>query len=83
MIKLNDLHGGRYWVRIPTMAPTVENECFTGSKKKENILFLFNDAISTFLFTVIWKERNPLFNDALNTFYLRLYGVGHIMVKGH
>ena len=28
------------------------------------------------------KEGNILFNDALNTFYLRLYGVGH-MVKYH
>ena len=28
------------------------------------------------------KERHYLFNDALNTFYLRLYGVRH-MVKGH
>ena len=28
------------------------------------------------------KERNVLFNDALNTFYLRLYGVKH-MVKDH
>ena len=28
------------------------------------------------------KEGNYLFNDALNTFYLRLYGVGH-MVKNH
>ena len=28
------------------------------------------------------KEGNYLFNDALITFYLRLYGVGH-MVKGH
>ena len=28
------------------------------------------------------KEGNGLFNDALNTFYLRLYGVGH-MVKDH
>ena len=28
------------------------------------------------------KERNVLFNDALNTFYLRLYGIGH-MVKDH
>ena len=28
------------------------------------------------------KEGNVLFNDALNTFYLRLYGVGHI-VKDH
>ena len=28
------------------------------------------------------KEGNVLFNDALNTFYLWLYGVGH-MVKDH
>ena len=28
------------------------------------------------------KERNVLFTDALKTFYLRLYGVGH-MVKDH
>ena len=28
------------------------------------------------------RERNVLFNDALNTFYLRLYGVRHI-VKDH
>ena len=28
------------------------------------------------------KEGNVLFNDALNTFYFRLYGVGH-MVKDH
>ena len=30
----------------------------------------------------IQKEGNVLFNDALNTFYLRLYGVMH-MVKDH
>ena len=29
-----------------------------------------------------WKEGSVLFNDALNIFYLRLYGVGH-MVKDH
>ena len=28
------------------------------------------------------KEGNILFNDALNTFYLRLYGIGH-MIKDH
>ena len=28
------------------------------------------------------REGNVLFNDALNTFYLRLYGVRH-MVKDH
>ena len=35
---------------------------------------------------IVRKEReieiNVLFNDALNTFYLRLYGVRH-MVKDH
>ena len=28
------------------------------------------------------RERNVLFNDALNTFYLRLFGIRH-MVKDH
>ena len=31
---------------------------------------------------LIWKEGNVLFNDTLNTFNLRLYGVRH-MVKDH
>ena len=31
------------------------------------------------LLMVLRKEGNVLFNDALNTFYLRLYGVGHIV----
>ena len=30
----------------------------------------------------IYRERNVLFNDALNTFYLQLYGVRH-MVNDH
>ena len=31
----------------------------------------------------MWKKgRSVIFNDALNTFYIRLYGVGH-MVKDH
>ena len=33
-------------------------------------------------YSVITKEENVLLNDALNTFYLRLYGVRH-MVKNH
>ena len=32
--------------------------------------------------SVLERKGNVLFNDALNTFYLRLYGVGH-MVKDH
>ena len=31
---------------------------------------------------LLWKEGNVLFNDTLNTFHLRLYGVRH-MVKDH
>ena len=37
---------------------------------------------NTFIESIGRKEGNVLFNDALNTFYLRLYGVGH-MVKDH
>ena len=28
------------------------------------------------------KEGNVLFNDALNTFYLRLYGIRHMVKEG-
>ena len=35
-----------------------------------------------FIYSYMERERNVLFNDALNTFYLRLYGVRH-MVKNH
>ena len=36
------------------------------------------------LFTIIYleRERNVLFNDTLNTLYLRLFGIRH-MVKDH
>ena len=37
---------------------------------------------NTNLLTEREREKNVLFNDALNTFYLRLYGVRH-MVKDH
>ena len=43
------------------------------------------DPLSYILFQPVLqgrKEGNVLFNDALNRFYLRLYGVGH-MVKYH
>ena len=39
-------------------------------------------AIKTVQWIQQWKEGNMLFNNALNTFYLRLYGVKH-MVKDH
>ena len=40
-------------------------------------LLVYNNSYSTEL-----KEGNLLFNDALNTFYLWLYGIGHV-VKDH
>ena len=41
-----------------------------------------NSVFSLFLVHFIKKEGNVLFSDAFNTFYLRLYGVRH-MVKDH
>ena len=49
------------------------------NKKKQYYIVLLNSSKQTRL---IKKERNVLFNDALNTFYLRLYGVRHV-VKDH
>ena len=38
--------------------------------------------LKTYLGVSLFQEGNVLFNDALNTFYLWLYGFGH-MVKDH
>ena len=63
------------------------------SNKEGNVLF--NDALNTFYFIVIWcrtygkgppdsesGRKDFYFNNAVNTFYLRLYGIRH-MVKDH
>ena len=51
-------------------------------KRKERKVHL-SDPISTVIYILgTRKEGNVLFNDALNTFYLRLYGIRH-MVKDH
>ena len=55
-----------------------------------HLMHLCNDILNTFCMWLYWymsyekkrKEGNILFNHALNTFYLRLYGVGH-MVNDH
>ena len=39
-------------------------------------------SVQHFSLKIIRKEGNVLFNDTLNTFYLQLYGVRH-MVKDH
>ena len=43
---------------------------------------VINMYANVYIGVTIQRERNDLFNDALNTFYLRLYGVRH-MVKDH
>ena len=59
--------------------------CVICSPKK--YIFLCNNALKIYLFLLIlnyqkWKYGNVLFNDALNTVYLQLYGIGD-MVKDH
>ena len=49
-----------------------------GPFQQRNLVF----SSGTLWLHLIGRERNVLFNDALNTFYLRLYGVRH-MVKDH
>ena len=58
---------------------------FTFLQLRHGVISIASDAYSGT--SNIWtdgrrKEGNVLFNDALNTFYLRLYGVRH-MVKDH
>ena len=48
----------------------------------ETRIFLMMHSIHFIYGYKVWKERNVLFNDTLNTFYLRLYGFRH-MVKDH
>ena len=47
------------------------NECLTTPQHEKQIGFGY-----------IWKEGHVLFSVALNTFYLQLYGISH-MVKYH
>ena len=43
---------------------------------------IYNRRYQTISLEYLIQEGNVLFNDALNTFYLRLYGIGH-MVKNN
>ena len=48
-----------------------------------HLIFCYLDSITVKdQYSLVEKEGHVLFNDALNTFYLRLYGVRH-MVKDH
>ena len=51
-----------------------------GTRERE--MFYLTTHSTHFIYGYMEGERNVLFNDALNTFYLRLYGVRQ-MVKDH
>ena len=42
---------------------------------------LFVPEFILYEYNQLHKERNVLFNDALNTFYLRLYGVSQLHIN--
>ena len=65
---------GSFIKRIHQFLKIIDINCFVNKLNSSNVLLLF---------LLLWrKEGNSLFNDALNTLYLRLYGVRH-MVKDH
>ena len=60
---------------------------FLATESTEDLIKKTPNILQVILYSVLnvhGKERkgNVLFNDALNTFYLRLYGIRH-MVKDH
>ena len=78
-ILINTVHHLQYFV-LPCLKPG--HHYFIACLKVQDPLFWTypHDFTSTYL--LFKRERHFLFNDALNTFYLRLYGVRH-MVKDH
>ena len=60
--------------------PASSDICHEKLDKQRNVMRRQRSEGSTSIHRGKGKERNALFNDELNTFYLRLYGAGH-MVK--
>ena len=66
--------------RSPNVGPKLRERYLM---RQDNTIYTFSIKLSFSSLTCEGrKEGNVLFNDALNTFYLRLYGVRH-MVKDH
>ena len=66
--------------RAPRLQPTQRYGHCLGLTRYTGILALSREKILEY--RQRWEREKCLFNDALNTFYLRLYGVRH-MVKDH
>ena len=61
-----------------------QSHCTIGAdyELQQQAIFYMHSPIHKIVHSMERKEGNVLFNDALNTFYLRLYGIRH-MVKDH
>ena len=64
------------------IAYRVINKTNKFEEREREMFYLTTHSTHFTILIVKRKEGNVLFNDALNTFYLRLYGVRH-MVKDH
>ena len=71
MDKIFQLYNTRQ-LRIAVINTTLKTQC----------KYVFSYHTQKYMKYARMKEGNVLFNDALNTFYLRLYGLGH-KVKDH
>ena len=70
-------------VHVTYSSPSWKSLCLSSSERRDVLSFYpHSSCISCLQILLRKRERNVLFNDALNTFYLRLYGVRH-MVKDH
>ena len=64
-----------YWGNVAIAGDSAENSSFLTGSSLKYLDSLHSSITSNGLSIERKKERNVLFNDALNTFYLRLYGV--------
>ena len=61
---------------MPSVSVDICVEKLSGVNRNKHPLF---NGLMCDIQTHTGKEGNVLFNDALNTFYLQLYGVGHVV----
>ena len=71
------------WVGFGVCIPLPLFEVSEVSVHGYHMFLIYWKTVSVFEYgCMLYKEGNVLFNDALNTFYLQLYGIRH-MVKDH
>ena len=70
-------------IEVEEMKKALEEQVKANQKEMEEMKKTWEQRMAeSQVESMVRKEGNVLFNDALNTFYLQLYGVGH-MVKDH